>query len=484
MSKYVVGLDAGTTGVRAVLFDRSGQACARGYAELRSVYPHPGWVEQDPAELRDAAYSVIAQALQSASAKPSDVAALGIANQRSSIVAWEAGSGRPLSAMINWQDTRCEQRCLELQDQGLFITSMMAAPKAEWILNNVAEASVAARSGTLRFGTPNSWLATCLCGDVNMSDHANASATGLYAHFESGWDAGVLDKLGLDIAWLPELVDSSAHLALLREEVLGAAVPLAGMAGDQQASLFGLACFGLGDTKCSYGTSAMVTSNTGDSVALGGVGTYPIVAWRIGEEQVYSLEGNVVTAGAAIQWLRDGLGIIQSAGESAALAASLPDSGGVWAVPAFQGLGTPAMRSEARALIGGLSRGSERGHIVRALLESIAHRVVDVVESVWENSVPGSTLHVDGGAAANDFLLQAQADLLGIPVERSSVLEGAACGAAKLAGLAVGFWADIGELEGLWKTDGCFEPGISEDQREAERDVWSRRMDLAMAAVE
>ena len=479
MSRFVMGIDAGTTGVRAILFSADGGVVSTAYREIVSRYPRPQWMEQDPGEIWASTRTVLGEALAAAGAKPSDVAALGITNQRSSIVAWDGPTGRPLSQMLIWQDTRTSERCLELQQQGLFITPMMAASKAEWIVRNVPEAREAAASGRLRLGTPNAFLAACLCGDVNVSDHGNASATGLYSYFQNQWDEVPLAALGLETRFLPTLVDSSGEIARTSEAAFGASVPLAGMAGDQQASLFGMGCVESSQAKCSYGTSAMITVNSGEMVALGGAGAYPIVAWRYGGRTFFSLEGQVVTAGAAVQWLRDGLGVVGDAAETAELAASVPDSGGVWAVPAFQGLGTPVMKAEAKAMIGGLSRGSTRAHVVRAVLEGVAQRVADVAESIEEGVAAPTSLRADGGASRNDFLLQAQADLLGIPVERSALADGAALGAARLAGLGVGFWPQ--ETASRFTASCVFEPSISADERGSRRARWKKRLDLVVA---
>lgn len=481
MSRFVMAIDAGTTGVRAVLFDEQGDAVATAYREILSSYPRPNCVEQDPQAIWTSTLEVMEEVRGKAGASPADVAAIGLTNQRSSIMAWDGPTGRVLSPLIVWQDTRATERCRVLQGQGLFITPMMAASKAEWILANIDAAAQAASAGRLRLGTPNSWLAACLCGDINVSDHGNASATGFYSYFATSWDASVLRALGIEAEWLPRLVDSLGEAGRTRASVCGAEIPVAGMAGDQQASLFGLACIEAGDTKCSYGTSAMITANSGDTVAFGAPGTYPIVAWRSGEGVVFSLEGQVVTAGAAVQWLRDGLGLIGDASESATLAASVRDSAGVWAVPAFQGLGTPMMQAEARAMIGGLSRGSTRAHITRALLEGVAQRVADVAESLSEGVARRPSLRVDGGASRNDFLLQCQADLLGVPVERSAISDGAALGAARLAGIGVGFWPR--QAAAQWKSDRTFEPGLSADERESRRTQWKRRLGIVLSDV-
>ena len=479
MARFVMGIDAGTTGVRALVFNERGHAVSTSYREIRSHYPKPQWMEQDPAEIWSSTRAVMTEALGRAAAVPSDVAALGITNQRSSIVAWDGPTRRPLSQMLVWQDTRTADRCRELQEQGLYITPMMAASKAEWIVRNLPEAREAEREGRLRLGTPNAYLAACLCGDINVSDHGNASPTGLYSYFQHAWDDGPLAALGLDASVLPTLVDSSGEIARTTVEAFGAAVPLAGMAGDQQASLFGLGCIEMSQAKCSYGTSAMITMNSGESVAFGGTGTYPIVAWRFGGRTVFSLEGQVVTAGAAVQWLRDGIGIVSDAAETSAIAESAGSTGGVWAVPAFQGLGTPMMKAEAKAMIGGLSRGATRAQIVRAVLEGIAHRVADVSESIAEGVSAPTILRADGGASRNDFLMQAQADLLGVPVERSSFTDGAALGAARLAGCGVGLWPQ--EMTHRFEVDRTFEPASSADERAARRAEWKKHLELVLA---
>lgn len=479
MARYVMGIDAGTTGARALVLDEKGAEAGTAYREIASSYPRPQWMEQDPLEVWSATRDVIGRAIDAAGISAADIAAVGLTNQRSSVVAWDGPSGRPLSPMLIWQDTRTAARCLELQAQGQFITPMMAASKAEWIVRNLPEAAEARAAGRLRLGTPNSWLAACLCGDVHVSDHGNASPTGLYSYFENDWDDAPLELLGLDRDLLPTLVDSSGEIARTTVEAFGAETALAGMAGDQQASLFGLGCVELSQAKCSYGTSAMITMNSGESVAFGGTGTYPIVAWRYGGRTVLSLEGQVVTAGAAVQWLRDGLGVVGDAQETAALAASVPDSGGVWAVPAFQGLGTPMMQAEAKAMVGGLSRGTTRAHLVRAMLEGIAHRVADVAEVIAEGVSAPASLRADGGASRNDFLLQAQADLLGIPVERSRLADGAALGAARLAALGVGLFPP--ESAAVFEADRVFEPSISADERGERRTRWKKRLDLVVA---
>ena len=474
MAEHLLGIDAGSTGVRALVFGPDGSTLASAYREVAVNFPRPGWVEQDGGQLRRSTLEVVGEALARAGLKAGDLAGLGIANQRSSVMAWDGKTMEPLSPMISWQDVRTEERCRELMAAGLYITPMLAASKAEWIMKNSPQVASAAAAGSLRLGTANSWLAAVLTGGEHVSDHANASATGLYAYFEQTWDGSALEALGLEAAWLPRLVDSSAVVGATAAGVLDAAVPVAAMCGDQQSSLFGLGCFGLGQTKCSYGTSAMIDTNTGDSVAAGGPGTYPLVAWS-GEQGVrYCVEGNVVTAGAAVQWLRDGLGLVAEVSQTAEVAASVSDSGGVWVVPAFQGLGTPVMEGRARAVVGGLSRASRGAHVVRALLDGIAQRVADIAESLWQSIERPPVMRVDGGASRNDFLMQRQADLLGLPIERGYESDGAALGAAMLAGLGVGLWKEVGE--GLWHCERVFDPALPEQRRVEERESWKKRL--------
>jgi glycerol kinase len=480
---YTLALDGGTTAMKAFLYDPDGKLVGSAERELSMYYPASDRVEQDPTEIADKARTVLAAALANARVDASELGAIGITNQRSSIVAWDARTLRPVSPMIIWQDTRAAARCDELQAQGFFITPQMAASKAEWIVANCDEAKDAAAAGALRFGLPGSWLVAALAGDAHVCDYGNASVSGFYSYFENCWDTAALAAMNLEPEWLPRLVDSSGVFAETRPDILGRAVPIASMAGDQQSSLFGLGCAAPGETKCSYGTSAMVTASTGSEIAVGGAGTFPIVAWRIDGELTLSLEGQVYTAGAAVQWLRDGLGIIDAAEESGPLAESVASSGGVWAVPAFQGLGTPGMNGDARALVGGVSRSTTRAEIVRAVLEGVAHRVADAAEAVWEYGGRSATLRADGGASRNTFLMQTQADLLGVPVAVAATPDGAAFGAAKLAGLATGVWTDADGLGAMWNPGRVYEPRLDEAARVQARSLWAKRFELCLAAA-
>ena len=474
--KTILALDAGTTGVRAIVFDTGGSARASAYRELETVYPEPGRCEQDLDGVWTRTREVIDEALGRAGVAAADVAALGIANQRSSVGAWESETLQPVSPMLTWQDSRGRRRADELQAEGFFVTANVAVTKAEWIVKNVPDAARLAASGKLRLGGVESWLVARLTGGRHVTDHSNASATGFYAHFEGGWEKNLLAKTGVPESAVPELVDSSGTVASTDPAAFGAAVPLAGICGDQQASLFGLGCFDAGTTKCSYGTSAMVDTVCGDSLALGGANTYPLVAWKIGERVTWAIEGSVITAGAAVQWLRDGLGVLGDAAESAAVAASMPDSGGAWAVPAFEGIGTPLAVPAARATIGGISRGTTRAHVVRAVLEGIAHRVADAAEAVWHDGPRPDALRADGGASRNDLLMQMQADFLGMPVECAAETDGSALGAAMLA--AEGAGLEEARAARAWRPARRFEPSWTQARREEARANWARRIAL------
>jgi glycerol kinase len=475
----ILAIDAGTTGVRAIVFDESGARQGSGYRELAMTYPRPGWAEQNPEEIWRGTCGVIAEALSSARLSAHDVDAVGITNQRSSVMAWDARTLSPLSAMLSWQDIRAVDRANELQAQGFFVTPNVSVTKAEWILRNVPEVREAARLGSLRFGGVEAWIAANLTGGAHVCDHANASATGFYAHLENAWDRALLEAVEIQESALPRLVPCAADLAKTSEDSFGARVTLAAMCGDQQAALFGLACTEVGSTKCSYGTSAMVDCATGSDLSLRGPAVYPLVAWTFDgdDSTTWCVEGSVITAGAAVQWLRDALRIADSAAAIGSLAAGVPDSAGVWVVPALQGLGTPFADSGARGLIGGLSRGSERAHVARALLEGIAHRVCDVTEAVWQGASVPSALRADGGASRNDLLMQLQADVLGLPVERSAEPDGSALGVARLAACGAAL-CEQGDAEN-WKPDRVFEPSTTSADRHAARELWRARVPLA-----
>lgn len=458
------------------MFDDERVARGAAYRELATDYPKPGWVEQDPEHVWTSTRIVIAEALAAAGLVASDLTAIGIANQRSSLAAWDAGTLEPLSALISWQDVQAGDSARVLAEQGFIATPNMALTKADWIVHNIPAAAAAAAAGRLALGGVESWICARLTGGVNICDHGSASTTGLYAHLEGKYEARALEAIGVSESSLPRMVDSAAVVAVSTVDAIGAAVPIAGICGDQQSSLFGLGCRERGQAKCTFGTAAMINLNSGSDISMGGAGTYPLVAWRNEGVSVWCVEAAVITAGAAVQWLRDALGVLTDSAQSAALAASVADTGGVWAVPAFQGIGAPLMKPDARAAIGGLSRGSGRAHIVRAVLEGVAHRVADAAETVWETGYRPDTIRADGGASRNDFLMQLQADFLGIPVERSDVPDGAAVGAAALAAMATGVALD--GWAAAFSPDRVFEPGLDETTRLELRNAWKKRCAL------
>ena len=484
--RYVLAIDEGTTGVRALIFDESGAAVGSAYQELTASYPQPGWVEMDPQAIWDATRAVCARALHAAARAPREISAIGVCNQRATTVVWERASGRPVYPAIVWQDTRTADRIPELMAAGIFTNSMASAAKLEWVLRKTSDGMRRAATGQLCFGTVDSWLVWKLTGGgAHVTDYSNASCTSLYDAMNNEWDQTALSVLHIPPPMLPALRSSSAVYGETTVEAFGATVPVAGIAGDQQAAMFGEIGIERGAVKITYGTSAMADVNTGDMPVLSTRGAYPLILWGLDGQRVFCLEGTAMTAGAAVQWLRDGLGILQTIEESGPVAAQVPDSGGVWAVPAFQGLGTPYMDPNARAVIGGLSRGSTRAHVVRAVLEGIAYRSREVLETLLEDSAtpPPVRLRVDGGAAANDFLLQHLADVLGLPVERPQSIQASALGAAYLAGLATGVWRSLDEVKHAWRSGRIFEPRWTTDQRDTIFHNWQRAIAAARESV-
>ena len=481
MSSYVLAIDEGGTGVRAYVFDDRGRECAQAYLEIGLSCPRPGWVEHDALALWDQTLTVTRAALATADVDPRAIAGIGITNQRASAVVWDADSGLPLYPAIAWQDLRTVERCAELNRRMAVVN-----PPSPWRpIRLVVETASASVMPTTRFGTIDTWIAWRLShGATYVTDASNASCTGLYDFFANRWDETLIEMLGLPVESFPSLVDTSAVAGVTAPDVLGASIPLAARAGDQQSAMFGQLRLQPGMTKITYGTSAMMDLNVGPSIRLSPHGAFPLVLWCLNGEVTYCLEGTAVTAGASVQWLRDGLGIIADAAESERLATSIADSGGVWCVPAFQGLGTPYLDSNVRAVLGGLSRGTGRAEIARAVLEGIAWRCREVLEALWVDAPESdrSVLRVDGGAARNDFLMQCQADVTGVVVERPQTLDAASLGAAYLAGLATGVWGHTSELERLWRLDRVFEPRMSEDERASGFARWKAIVALARQA--
>jgi len=483
---HILAIDEGTTGVRALVFDEHSAVVGAAYQELTPSYPQPGWVELDADAIWDATRAVCARSLGAARLAAADLSAIGVCNQRATTVVWERAAGRPVHAAIVWQDLRTAARVPELLAQGIFTNAIASATKLEWVLRTLPDALQRAADGQLCFGTIDTWLVWKLTGGaVHVTDYSNASCTSLYNAMLDQWDQQALDVLGVPAVMLPAIRSSSEVYGHTVRQAFGAEVPVAAMAGDQQAAMFGELGVDKGAVKITYGTSAMADVNTGDFPVLSMRGAYPLILWGLQGQRIYCLEGTAISAGAAVQWLRDGLGILQNLEESGSLALQVADSGGVWAVPAFQGLGTPHMDVGARAVIGGLSRASTRAHVVRAVLEGIAYRSREVLDTLLEDSStpPPARLRVDGGAAANNFLLQHVANVTGLPVERPQSVQASALGAAYLAGLAVGVWRTIDELKYAWRPGRVFEPSWSADERDGKFHSWQKAIAAARERI-
>lgn len=487
MAEYVLALDQGTSSSRAILFDHHGEPIAVAQEPFEQIYPQSGWVEHDPNAIWHTQITTAHDVLRKAGATVDDIAAIGITNQRETTVLWDR-DGRPVHNAIVWQDRRTSGICDDLRERGLeplfrertglLIDPYFSGTKLKWLLDNVEGARSRAQAGELMFGTIDSWLIYKLTGQ-HLTDYTNASRTLLYNIFDLRWDDELLKTLDVLTSLLPTVRASSGVFGETTE--LGAPLPVAGVVGDQQAALFGQAAFAPGQAKNTYGTGAFVLMNVGDERVHSDelITTIASGVHTSGKDEItYALEGSIFIAGAAIQWLRDELGLIGTAHESEAIAKSVPDSNGVYVVPAFVGLGAPYWDPYARGAILGLSRGANRAHVVRATLESLAFQTRDVIDSVERSSgVRLSELRVDGGAAANDLLLQMQADILGRDVVRPAVLETTAAGAAYLAGLAVGFWKDRDEVASHWREDRRFTPKMPDDKREALYAGWKRAVE-------
>jgi len=489
LSRYVLALDQGTTSSRALLFDHGGGVVAVDQYEFGQSFPEPGWVEHDPEEIWESQLRAARGVLEKSGVAVSDLVALGITNQRETTVVWERDSGRPIHPAIVWQSRQSMAICEVLRGRGLedevksrtglVIDAYFSGTKARFILDAVEGAQKRAEAGELCFGTVDSWLLYKLTeGRVHATEYSNASRTLLYNIHERKWDEFMLSALDIPAAMLPEVRDSSGEFGIASARWLGGEVPVAGIAGDQQAALFGQGCFESGQLKNTYGTGCFLLMNTGNEPATSESGLLTTLAWGLNGEVEYALEGSVFVAGAAVQWLRDGLGLIENAADSEAAARSVPDTGGVYLVPAFTGLGAPYWDERARGVLVGLTRGTGREHIVRAGLESIAFSSRDVVDAmVADAGLSLDSLRVDGGACENDFLMQFQADILGLTVERPEVLEVTAMGAAALAGLGVGFWRDRADLEASKGPLTRFEPSLGEDQRQSLYRDWLRAVE-------
>ncbi len=489
---YILAIDQGTTGSTAILFDREGQPVSPAYQEVRQIYTQPGWVEHDPKELFSASVAVAHDSLQKAGVATSQVKSIGITNQRETTIVWDRYTGEPVSNAVVWQCRRTAPLCEKLKQEGmgqivkektgLIIDAYFSATKLRWILDHVPQGQHRAEQGDLLFGTVDSWLVWNLTGGaVHITDYSNASRTMLFNIHTLKWDKELLAALDIPEAVLPHVMPSSQVYGETAAGILGdSRIPLGAVVGDQQAALFGQACYDAGMTKNTYGTGSFVLLNTGDKPVPSEKGLVTTLAWGLGGEVTYAMEGSIFITGAAVQWLRDGLELISNAAESEALARSVPDNGGVFFVPAFVGLGAPYWDMYARGTILGLTRGTNKGHLARATLEAIAYQTRDIIETMGtEAGLQVPLLRVDGGGTANSFLMQFQADILGIPIQRAAVAETTALGAAYLAGLAVGLWHDTVDIERRWRAAETYEPKFSADQRESLYAGWKRAVERA-----
>lgn len=496
MASFILALDQGTSSSRAILFDRSGSIKSVAQKEFRQHFPKPGWVEHDPSEIWSSQVGVATEALTHAGLRPRDVAAIGITNQRETTVVWDRRSGAPICNAIVWQDRRTASFCTKLKEAGheemiraktgLVVDSYFSGTKVRWILDNVDGARDRAEAGHLAFGTIDSWLVWNLTdGELHMTDVTNACRTLLYNIHTETWDDDLLDLLDVPRSMLPEVRSSSEVYANTSGEIFSSLTPIAGIAGDQQAATFGQRCIEPGMAKNTYGTGCFMLMHTGTKAVSSENQLLTTVAWKLGDQPTeYALEGSVFVGGAAVQWLRDGLEIISSAPDVEALARSVEDTDGVYLVPAFTGLGAPHWDPHARGTIVGITRGTTAAHIARATLEGIAFQVADVLTAMEKDAgIDVQELRVDGGAAANNLLMQLQADLLQAPTVRPAVTETTALGAAYLAGLAVGYWEDADEISAQWELDARFEPQIEPAASEMRRGQWLRALERSRGWV-
>jgi glycerol kinase len=484
MSQYIAAIDQGTTSTRCILFDRTGRAIAMAQKEHRQLYPKPGWVEHDPLEIWQTTREVIAGALAKAGLEAKNIAAIGITNQRETVVVWEKATGRPICPAIVWQDTRTAGLCARLsadggQDRfrartGLPLATYFSGPKLQWLLDHVDGARARAERGELLCGTIDTWLIWNLTGGVHATDPTNASRTLLMDLSTLDWDRELLVAMNIPRAMLPDIRSSSEIYGHSTGPLAG--VPVAGDLGDQQAALFGQTCFDVGDAKNTYGTGCFMLLNTGQDAVPSRHGLLTTVAYRLGGGRpVYALEGSIAVTGALVQWLRDNLGLIRTAAEVEALANTVEDNGGIYIVPAFSGLFAPYWRSDARGVIVGLTRYANKGHFARAALEATAYQTREILDAMREETGHAlNALKVDGGMVGNETLMRFQADILGVPVIRPTVAETTALGAAYAAGLAVGFWKDTDELRTLWGKDKEWRPCMDEARRETLYAGWKK----------
>ena len=486
MKQYILALDQGTSSSRAIIFDNQGKIKATSQKEFTQIFPKPGWVEHNPMEIWSSQASVIAEAITSIGINGDNIAAIGITNQRETTIVWDAETGEPVYNAIVWQDRRTSEFCDSLKKKdgltetirnktGLIIDAYFSATKINWILENVPGARQKAQEGKLRFGTVDTWLVWMLTsGEVHVTDVSNASRTMLFNIHTLEWDKELLELFDIPESMMPEVKSSSEVYGYTKGTILACEVPIGGMAGDQQAALFGQMCTEPGSVKNTYGTGCFLLMNSGEKPIMSSNNLLTTIAWKIGDTVNYALEGSIFVAGSVVQWLRDGLGIIRSAKEVEKLATSVPDNGGVYFVPALTGLGAPHWDQYAKGSIYGITRGTTAGHIARAALEGIAFQTMDIVQAMEKDAgCPLKELKVDGGATANNLMMQFQADILGTSVIRPQVTETTALGAAYLAGLAVGYWDSIDHIKSQWGVEKEFTPQADAEKVEALKAGWA-----------
>ena len=483
--KFILALDQGTTSSRAIVFDHNGQIKSVAQKEFTQYFPQPGWVEHNPNEIWSSQASVIAEAISAIDINGLDIAGIGITNQRETTIVWDVDTEEPIYNAIVWQDRRTSEFCDELKAQGLtdkihektglIIDAYFSGTKIKWILDNVPGARKRAEMGKLRFGNVDSWLVWRLTrGEVHVTDVTNASRTMLFNIHDLKWDEELMELLDIPMSMMPEVKSSSEVYGHTKTTIFAHEVPISGIAGDQQAALFGQMCIEPGSIKNTYGTGCFVMLNTGNKPVMSKNNLLTTIAWKIGNQVVYALEGSIYVGGSVVQWLRDGLGFITSSSEIEDLASTVPDSGGVYFVPALTGLAAPYWDQYARGTIIGITRGTTRAHIARAALDGIAFQTYDIAQAMAKDMNASLTeLKVDGGASRNNLLLQSQADILGIKVVRPRITETTALGAAYLAGLAVGFWKNTDEIKNQWQIERCFEPIADNDTIEASKAGWA-----------
>ncbi len=491
--KYIIALDQGTTSSRAVLVNKLGQICDICQKEYLQFYPQEGWVEQNPKEIWDTQFMLLKELIKKNNLTPENIKAIGITNQRETTILWDRKTGEPIYNAISWQCRRTSHICNDLKRRGLetliqsktglVVDAYFSATKIKWLLDNVENAHEKALNGEILFGTVDSWLIWKLTnGCVHATDYSNASRTMLFNIHTLTWDKDILRILDIPEIILPKVLDTSGLFGVTDNNILGFEVPISGVAGDQQSSLFGQMCLEKGEIKNTYGTGCFMLMNTGDTIVSSQHGLISTIAWKIGEKTTYALEGSVFVTGSAIQWLRDDMKLINSSSETETIAMSVPDTAGAFFVPAFTGLGTPYWDMYARGAILGLTRGVKKEHIVRAALEAIAYCSLDVFDIMeLDSKIKISQLKVDGGASKNDFILQFQSDILGKAVIKPKCVETTSIGVAFLAGLAVGFWKDINEIKDLWEEEKIFNPTTTEAVRKSMLKRWKQAVERTLS---